>query len=74
MHLCTLIKFPPEHFTFLAEHTYRYTSYLSLSSFQLIYSLSYVCGPLLESLHYVHISAILRSPELDTAFQVQPQQ
>lgn len=70
MHLYTLIKFPSEPFILRLNSP----SYLSLSSFQLIQSLGYPCAALLESLQNVHVSVILRSPELDTAPQVWPHQ
>jgi len=33
-----------------------------------------LCDPALDSLHYVHVSLVLRSPELDPALQVWPHQ
>ena len=40
----------------------------------MLQSLSHPCGPLLNSLQYVHVSSILQSRELDTAPYVWPHQ
>ena len=37
-------------------------------------TLNCCCGPSLDPLHYVHVSLVLGSPELDTALQVWPLQ
>ena len=41
---------------------------------EVLQHLHHLCGPLLDSLQSVHVSVVLRSPELDTALQVWPHQ
>jgi len=41
---------------------------------EMLQSLNHVCGPLQDSLWYVPVSLVLRSPDLDTVLQLWPHQ
>lgn len=47
-------------------------SSLSLLECEMLQSLNHLCGPLLDSLHYVHPSFLLGRQKLDTAVQAWP--
>jgi len=70
-YLYTLIRFPPEPSLLQAEQSQLSQPFLIGEMHRTLHHLH---GPLLNSIQYVHVRLVLRSPELDATVRVWPHQ